>query len=136
MQVGVFTAVAGSFILNLKDAQRIMFLKDGLEWDFALDDGWIDPHYCKSQLIISKLEQDGKDYRIKGSMIYDRKPRRFMGVATKCEAWVERIYNKTGLFECKFEFTESSADLSEQQGRTIVQKAKNSIKRFSKKKTA
>ena len=111
MQVGMLTAVAGTFTLTTDDAERILSSKGGLEWDFALTDGCIDPHYCKSQLVISKFEREGKNYRIEGSMVYDREPRQFRGIATKCEKWVERIYKKTGLFECKFSFVQKAKPL-------------------------
>ena len=133
MQVGMFTAVAGRFTLTTNDAERILSSKDGLEWDFALDDGWIDPYYCKSQLIISKFEREGKNYRIEGSMAYDREPRRFRGIATKCEERVERIYEKTGLFECKFSFVQETKPLTKRKKNILVKKAVSSLRRLLKK---
>ena len=135
MQVGMLTAVAGEFSLNLQDAKRIMSSRDGLKWDFALNDGWIDPLYCTSQLVISKLERKGKKYRIEGSIFYNGKSRRFRGIATKCEKWVERLYKKTGLFECKFSFVQEAEPFTRSKKNILIKKALSLLRR-SLKKTA
>lgn len=75
MVIGMLSASSGRFFASEEDIKNLIKSKRGIIWDMALNDGCLDPNYCRGKLKITSCRKE----RVAGTLVYNGKPRRFSG---------------------------------------------------------
>ena len=108
MKVGYLVSGGGRFYASEQDLKRLLGSERGIDWDMALNDGWMDPNYCRGKLKLTKHQKG----LVEGTLVYNGKPRKFSGRAEGephkggNQPWQKALAGKT---EYVFKFTEPAA---------------------------